>query len=290
MAQLKPRTLAEASKEQAGGRQDRPVDGRVSSGGADAGGTGAARSQPAVTGLGFWAALLTAGLATASLALGITTPARSGPYCRTGCVTYPYVDAAGYVPRDYLWMYPALLSAVAFIALAVCVFFWVEAEWRAFSAVGTSLAVLAGGVLAIDYAIQLSVMQAGLRTGETAGLSPLSQYNPHGVFIGLEDLGYAVLSLAFVFLGVGLAKASPKPARAAGWVLSSGGGVTLVLLVLFSAVYRTRLDSRFEVMALLVSWLVFIVAGALLSVTFARARANPHPDALRPTGQAPAGR
>lgn len=222
--------------------------------------------------MGFWAALLTAGLAAASLALGITTPPRSGPYCRAGCVTYPYVDAAEYVPRDYLWMYPALLSALAFIVLAVCVHFWAPAGWQAFSAIGAGLAVLAGGVLAIDYAIQLSVMQAGLRTGETAGLSPLSQYNPHGLFIGLEDLGYAVLGLAFVFLGVALVKASPTPARAAGWALTGGGGVTLVLLVLLSAVYRTRLDYRFEVMALLVSWLVLIVAGALLSVTFARAR------------------
>lgn len=112
---------------------------------------------------------------------------------------------------------------MAFIALAVCVCFWVRAKWRAFSAVGTCLAVLAGGVLAIDYAIQLSVMQVGLSTGETAGLSPLSQYNPHGVFIGLESLGYAILSLAFVFLGVALVRASPKPARAAGWAFTAGG-------------------------------------------------------------------
>jgi hypothetical protein len=274
MAHLKLRTSAETARGQARGRQHSPAEGHVSSGGTDAGGTGITRSGVAVARLGFWAALMTAGLAAAALALGITTPPRSGSYCRAGCVTYPYVDAAGYVPRDYLWMYPALLSAVAFIALAVCVSFWAGAEWRPLTAVGTCLAVLAGGVLATDYAIQLSVMQVGLRTGETAGLSPLSQYNPRGVFIGLENLGYAVLSLAFVFLGVALVKASPRPARAAGWAFTAGGGVTLVLLVLFSAVYRTRLDSRFEVMALLVSWLVLVLTGALLSITFARARVN----------------
>ncbi|MGZ4475348.1 MAG: hypothetical protein ACXVWW_06555, partial [Nocardioides sp.] len=54
------------------------------------------------------AAALTAVSAVVSLAVGVTTPARSGPYCRSGCVGYPYTDAAAFVPRDYLWMYPAL--------------------------------------------------------------------------------------------------------------------------------------------------------------------------------------
>ncbi|MBO3751117.1 hypothetical protein J5X84_34020 [Streptosporangiaceae bacterium NEAU-GS5] len=49
-----------------------------------------------------WVALATAIAAIVSLAVAITTPAHSGPNCRNGCVTYPYTDAAAFVPRDYL--------------------------------------------------------------------------------------------------------------------------------------------------------------------------------------------
>jgi hypothetical protein len=207
--------------------------------------------------LGSWAGLLTAGLSAAALGLGVTTPPRSGPYCRESCLGYPYLDAAAFVPRDYLWMYPALLAGLAFVPLAVCVLLRGPIRARPPNVVGTCLAVL-------------SVMQAGLHTGETAGLSPLSQYNPHGVFVGMEDLGYAVLALSFLFLGPGLARETGAT-RAAGWTFIAGGGVTLGLLVVLAAVYRSALDYRFEVLGLVIGWLVLITSGTLLAVTFARA-------------------
>jgi hypothetical protein len=66
--------------------------------------------------LSLWTAILTAVMAVASLAMAITTLPRSGPYCQSGCVGYPYTDAAAYVPRSYLWMYPAV--AVTSLAVA----------------------------------------------------------------------------------------------------------------------------------------------------------------------------
>src|SRR6516165_4218465 len=71
--------------------------------------------------LGFWTALLTSVCAVAALAVGITTPPRSGPNCITDCLTYPYTDAAAFVPRDYLWMYPAALVAALFVVLVTCI-------------------------------------------------------------------------------------------------------------------------------------------------------------------------
>lgn len=46
---------------------------------------------------------------------------RSGPYCLTGRIHYPYSGAASYVPRDCLWIYPALPAPVAFVLLAACI-------------------------------------------------------------------------------------------------------------------------------------------------------------------------
>jgi hypothetical protein len=44
-------------------------------------------------------------------------------------------------------------------------------------------------------------------------------------------------------------------------------------LVFYSVFYRVRLDYRFEVTAILITWLVLIVAPVLLSIAFRRNRA-----------------
>src|ERR1700681_4843155 len=65
----------------------------------------------------FWVAVLTASLAAAALAMAVTTPPRSGPYCSMSCIAYPYTNAAAFVPRDYIWMYPAALLSVTFVVM-----------------------------------------------------------------------------------------------------------------------------------------------------------------------------
>jgi len=93
-------------------------------------------------------------------------------------------------------------------------------------------------------------------------------YNPHGVFIALENVGYAMLGGAFLFLGGALAGGSSRLERAVRWVLTVGGALILAALVLSAAIYRAELDYRFEVMSLCITWLVLIVAGTLLTVVF----------------------
>jgi hypothetical protein len=41
--------------------------------------------------------------------VGVTTPARSGAFCVSECVAYPYVDVARFIPGDYLWLVPGIL-------------------------------------------------------------------------------------------------------------------------------------------------------------------------------------
>ena len=62
--------------------------------------------------------------------LAVTTPPRSGPFCRTACIGYPYTDAAAFVPRDYLWMYPAAVLALLFVTLVACVSYFASPDAR----------------------------------------------------------------------------------------------------------------------------------------------------------------
>jgi hypothetical protein len=48
----------------------------------------------------FWISVVTAVLGTIALAMAVTTPPRSGPYCSISCIGYPYTNAAAFVPRD----------------------------------------------------------------------------------------------------------------------------------------------------------------------------------------------
>ena len=240
--------------------------------------------------LGVWVAPSTAAVGVVSLVVSVSTPVRSGPWCNDGCVAYPYTDVAAFVPRDYLWIYPEVLLVLLFVVLAACLLHWVPPQRRLSAAVAVCFAVIGAAVLVVDYGIQLTVLQPAVLSGETEGLSAWTMYNPRGVFIALENVGYAVFGVAFVFLGGALAGASSRRERAVHWVFIVGGVLILAALVLSAAIYRADLDYWFELMSLSITWLVLIVSGTLLTVVFGRGRkvATQHPPAI--TTDALAGR
>ena len=125
------------------------------------------------------------------------------------------------------------------------------------------------------------MLQPALVRGQTEGLSPWTQYHPSGVFIALENVGYALINLGFIFLGAALIRLPTRLERAAGMIFTLGGGLTWVALLLYALAYRAQLDYRFEVMAILISWLVLIAAPAMLAVAFARSRQRVAPRATR---------
>jgi hypothetical protein len=221
----------------------------------------------------WWSAILTAVVTAAALALAVTTPPRSGPFCTGECIVYPYTDAAAFVPRDYLWMYPALFMAVLFVILAASVHEYASADAKRFSRIALSFAVIASTLLTLDYFVQLTVLQPSLLKGETEGLSLFSQYNPHGVFIALEDLGYLMMSAAFLFMAPVFAGAT-RLERVLRWLFTTSVALTVGFLVVLAVVYRSDLEYRFEVAAISIVWLTLIAGGVLLSFVFRRASAS----------------
>src|SRR5579864_1658672 len=216
---------------------------------------------------GFWTALLTSVCALAALAIGITYPARSGPNCLSDCIAYPYTDVAAFVPGDYLWMYPASFVAALFVVLVACIHQATPQARQHLRLIGLAFAIVAATVLLADYLIQLTVVQPSLLKGETAALSLLSEYNPHGVFIALENLGYLAMGVAFLWIGLTFTGRSLLD-RGLRWLLIGGGVAAVVTLIGLALGYGADLEYRFEVAGLGIDWLVLIVVGALLSVRF----------------------
>jgi hypothetical protein len=222
--------------------------------------------------LSLWAAVLTALLAVVSLAMAVTTLPHSGPYCQSECVGYPYTDVAALVPRDYLWMYPAVVLNLLVMLLVECIHQQMSPRGELLSRIGVAFTIMGVAILVVDYASQLTFLQPALLLGETEGLSPWTQYNPHGIFIALENVGYVLLNLAFLFIGLAMLRMPTRLWRAAGWVFAGAGALTLMLLVFYSASYRVRLDYRFEVTGLAITWLVLIAAPVLLTIAFLKTK------------------
>ncbi|MDQ3861918.1 MAG: hypothetical protein M3317_00130 [Actinomycetota bacterium] len=97
----------------------------------------------------------------------------------------------------------------------------------------------------------------------------MTQYNPYGVFIVLEELGYLLVSLSFLFLAPVFAGGG-RLASAVRWVFVAGFVLTMVFLGALSVVYGLERMDRFEIAAISVAWLVLAVNGVLLGFLFRR--------------------
>jgi hypothetical protein len=231
--------------------------------------TGAEFSTSNANRVGFYSAILMAVITVITFGFAMTAIPISGANCPGDCVVYPYLDTASQYPRDFLWMVPAILLVLTYVALMVSIHACAAPENRIFSQIGVSFGVVSAVVLLSVYYIQFVVVPVSLMNGETEGLPILIQYNSHGVFIALEELGYLVMSLSFLFVAPVFARRS-RLESAVRWVFVSGFVLPIASLIVISIIYGLEKLDRFEVFALSIDWLVLIINGILLSVVFSR--------------------
>lgn len=94
----------------------------------------------------------------------------------------------------------AILLTLVYPVLIVCIHHYAPQEKKIFSHIGLSFALISAAVLIVDYFVLVSVIQPSLVMGENEGIALITQFNPHGIFIALEEIGYLLMSVAFLFL------------------------------------------------------------------------------------------
>jgi len=200
---------------------------------------------------------------TWSFAMIAVPPA--GPYCPGDCMSYPFLDILSYYPRDYYWMYLAVFQLFAYLLFIVSIHFIASIEKKLFSFISVAFSLISSIVLLIAYFVQFSVVPMSMMKGETDGIALITQYNGHGIFIAMEDLGYITMSISFLFLAF-IFSMKNRLEKAIRLILIMAFLFTVVSFIYYSIEFGIDRSYRFEVATITINWLVTITAGILISI------------------------
>ena len=216
---------------------------------------------------GYYISLFTAVITIITFGIAICTPPLSGPFCKSGCFEYPYHEIISRFPRDYYWMFPAIILSFSYMIMMISVHKTVTPEKSVFSLAGVAFAMISTLILSVDYFVQVSFIQPSLLAGETEGIAMLSQFNPHGLFIILEELGFITMNISFIFLAPVLTS-STRLERSLRLTIIIG---FILMLLSFAAVVLINginREYRFEVMIISITWIELIIVSILFSKYF----------------------
>jgi hypothetical protein len=206
-----------------------------------------------------------AAFATIALGLGIVAVPIAGANCPHDCIGYPYLDTVDRFPRDYLWIYFAIVLIIMYLVFIVSLRVVSAARNGVLGQIAVAVAVASTVVLASTYFTQAAVVPASLAAGETEGIALFTMYNPHGLFIALEEIGYLLMSLSFLFAASMIIDTS-RMMRIVRSVFAAGFVLPVLALIAYSVAYGLDRLDRFEVVALSVDWLVLIINGILVAL------------------------
>ncbi len=217
----------------------------------------------AVGNFGFWISVVTTVLTVVTFALAMTALPDDVPYPFT---SQTIIDQW---PGDYLWMYPAMVLMVLFVALLVAIHQYTPAVRRTYSLLALCMGVIAAAVLIITYYIQVTVMQPSLEKGQLDGWAMLTMYNPNGVFFALEELGYLLMSVAFLCLAA-VFGAPSRLERGIRWLFIGSFVASIGALVAVFATHGIDRGAVFEIIVISIVWLTLILGGILSALVFRR--------------------
>ncbi len=219
--------------------------------------------------IGMTSSIVLSVLTVLTFAIAICTPPISGPFATGTITTYPYTDIISRFPRDYFWMYPAMALVLVFIIYGVCVHRYACSEKKLYSHIGVMFAVLASGILFVDYFLQVTVIQQSLLNGETEALALLTQYNPHGIFIALEEAGYLLLSFSILFFAPVFTQKGWL-SNTLRWTCVVGFILSIAALGVITFVYGIQREYIFEIAVISIDFIVLIILGILSGILFKR--------------------
>ncbi len=220
--------------------------------------------------MGFYTSIFLTVITLITFGFAMTAIPISGAFCPDDCIEYPYLDTLSQFPKDYLWMFLATLQILTYLIFIVSVHSFASRKNKIFSRVSLTFTIISSVVLLSCYFIQFSVIPASLMNGETEGITLLTQYNPHGVFIALEELGYLMMSFSFLFIAPVFTN-NNRIENSIRWIFIIAFIMTIIAFALVTIKHGIVREDRFEVPVISIDWLVLMTNGILTSIVFKRA-------------------
>ncbi len=230
-------------------------------------------SQKSYLTFGFYSSFLLSILTIVAFGFAMTAIPPAGPYCPYNCMKYPLPDILLYYPRDYYWMYLAIFQLVAFVIFIVTNHFIVNVTKKLYTFLSISFTLISSTVLLITYFTQFSVVPISVMKGETVGIALITQYNEHGLFIAMEELGYITMSIALFFLAFAFSKNS-RAERIIRIILISQLILNFIAFIFYSIKFGIDRSYLFEVATITINWLVIISVGIMIGLNFRRRLKN----------------
>lgn len=224
---------------------------------------------------GYYVSLVTAITTIITFGIAFMTPPLSGPFCVAGCFEYPYSEIASRFPRDYYWMYLAIVVTILFVIQMIIVNNIAGSKVKIFSHTGVAFSIISATILISNYFTQVSVVQPSLLNGETEGIALLTQFNPHGTFIALEEIGFLLMTFAF-FVTIPVFAKKGGVYKAVRLTYLIGFLLGIASLVYISIKLGTGREYIFEVIIISIVWLELIITSFLLSIIFKRSYNSKH--------------
>jgi len=216
---------------------------------------------------GVYSSFFLAFITLVTFGFAVTAIPIAGPFCPGDCIEYPFLDQLDQYPKDYIWMYLACLMLITYLVFMATIHHTASSGTRLFSRIGFSLALISTAVLLVDYFIQFSVVPMSLMQGETEGIPILTQYNGHGIFIALEEVGYLAMSLSFLFMAPAFNEKGSL-GSIVKWIFIAAFVLTVVALLFYLIQYGMEREYRFEVAVITIDWLVLAVNGILVGLVY----------------------
>jgi hypothetical protein len=218
---------------------------------------------------GFYVSALTSALTLITFCIAICTPPLSGPFCQGDCFQYPYTDIISRFPRDYYWMFPAIFVSFSYLIMMNSIHHSSPPEKKLFSLTALAFSVLSTLILTLDYFVQVSFIQPSLLAGETEGIAMLSQFNPHGIFIILEEMGFITMNIS-LFCLVPVFSESNKLEKSIRLTFIISFILMLLSFLAITVSFGMNREYRFEVVIISITWIELIITGILISILFKR--------------------
>ncbi|HBG69827.1 MAG: hypothetical protein A2W93_00415 [Bacteroidetes bacterium GWF2_43_63] len=224
-------------------------------------------SNPNYARFGWYVSIITTILTVITFGIAMATPPLSGPFCTGSCFEYPFTDIASRFPRDYYWMFPAIILSISYLIMMITIYHTIPGNKKLFGLMSVVFAIMASLILIVDYFIQVSVIQPSILSGEYDGISLLTQFNPHGIFIVLEEIGFLFMIISFFVLFPVFSGASSLE-KGIKWIVIIGLLLAIVSFTLVLIMHGIQREYRFEIIIISITWLELILFSFLLSRFF----------------------